>query len=1051
MIVLHGASLDGHLYLWGETPAGESPPEPKRRGRKPAKAPPPQSPFDLGFDRIVGALDPDFGLEARRLVAWLPTVDGKPVASSSLVAEPPNASHAPTLAPWIVTAVRLTPPVALELLGQCADAAMIAPGVLVGHDLGYWAAVMRLAGALVVRQQYLPGLALVDGVYHSRWQPAASGADAARLALLATRMPHACRALSTDVDLPPDAPSADVLASVLEHFVDHLVRLPARPAVARHAGLRPRSYDSVHHEWLQTLRSADGRMHGAPDELARLAAQIDEWRRPVAVTAAAPFRLCFRLEEPENAAGPVGATGDATASDPATDVAAESVDATWHIRYLLQDAADPSLLIPAESAFRSKGAASNALERRGHATHFNARAYLLSALGQCAALNPRIEASLRSPAPSGYDTDAVGAHDFLTNTAFLLEQAGFGVLLPAWWTRKGTKQRLSVRASVKSPTLQTNAGLSLDRILRVDWEVALGDEKLGLAELKALAKLKAPLVRVRGQWVELNPDEIRAALEFWKSKGEQTSARDIVRMAMGGIPPEGGLEFAGIAATGWMGDLLERLDGSDRIEELPAPAGLLGTLRPYQSRGFAWLEFMRTWGFGACLADDMGLGKSIQTLATIARDWEAGDRRPSLIVCPTSVVANWQNEVARFTPDLPVMVHHGLERARGAEFRKAAATHAIVVSTYALLQRDLAFLEGVAWRGVVLDEAQNIKNPETKQARAARALKADYRVALTGTPVENNVGDLWSIMEFLNPGWLGTQAEFRRSFFLPIQTTHDPDATSLLKRLTAPFVLRRLKSDRTVIADLPEKLEMKVYCSLTKEQATLYQAVANEATEAIGRVDGMARRGLVLATLMKLKQVCNHPAQFLGDNSAARGRSGKLARLTEMLEEALAEGDRALVFTQFAVMGEILKRHLQETFGRETLFLHGGVPKTQRDRMVESFQGEGGPPVFVLSLKAGGTGLNLTAANRVFHFDRWWNPAVEDQATDRTYRIGQSRNVQVHKFVCAGTLEEKIDELIESKKQVADRVVGTGESWLTELSTAQLKNLFALREDAVGD
>lgn len=1047
MIVLHAAALDGDLYLWGETPAGESPPGPKRRGRKPANPPPPHSPFDLGFDRVVGAVDPDFGLEAQRLFAWLPTVDGKPVASSALIAEPPGTDHEPTLAAWSVTAVRLTPPIALELLGQCADSAMIAPGVLVGHDLGYWAAVMRLAGALVVRQQYLPGLAFLDGAWHSRWQPAASGAEAARLAMLASRMPHACRALSTAADRPPDEPSSSVLASVLEPFVDDLVRLPSRPAVARHAGLRPRSYDSVHHEWLHTLRSADGRMHGATGDIERLAAQIDEWRRPVAVTAAAPFRLCFRLEEPEDAAAP---------ADPAPDpvepeTAAESAGATWRVRYLLQDAADPSLLIPAESAFRTKGAAVNSLERRGLSSHFNARAYLLSALGQCAALNPRIEASLRSPAPSGYDTDAVGAHDFLTNTAFLLEQAGFGVLLPAWWTRKGTKQRLSVRASVKSPTLQTSAGLSLDRILRVDWEVALGDEKLGLAELKALARLKAPLVRVRGQWVELNPDEIRAALDFWKSKGEQTSARDIVRMAMGGTPPDGGLEFAGITATGWMGDLLERLDGGDRLEELPAPEGLHGMLRPYQSRGFAWLEFMRTWGFGACLADDMGLGKSIQTLATIARDWEAADRRPSLIVCPTSVVANWQNEVARFTPDLPVMVHHGLERARGAEFRKAAAAHAIVVSTYALLQRDLAFLEGVRWRGVVLDEAQNIKNPETKQARAARTLEADYRVALTGTPVENNVGDLWSIMEFLNPGWLGTQAEFRRSFFLPIQTTHDPDATSRLKRLTAPFVLRRLKSDRTVIADLPEKLEMKVYCSLTKEQATLYQAVADEATEAIGSLSGMARRGLVLATLMKLKQVCNHPAQFLGDNSAVRGRSGKLARLTEMLEEALAEGDRALVFTQFAVMGEILKRHLQETFGRETLFLHGGVPKTQRDRMVESFQGDGGPPVFVLSLKAGGTGLNLTAANRVFHFDRWWNPAVEDQATDRTYRIGQSRNVQVHKFVCAGTLEEKIDELIESKKQVADRVVGTGEGWLTELSTAQLKNLFALREDAVGD
>jgi len=1040
MIVLHASALDGNLYLWGESPPEECPPEPKRRGRKPAKAPPPRSPFDPSLDRVIDALDPDFGLASQRFTAWLPAVGGMPVASSALVAPHPDGGATPQLSPFSVTAVRLSAPIASVLLGKCIETDVIAPGVLVGRSLAYWAAALRFAGALVVRQQYLPGIAVVDGVHLSRWQPAATGADATRLAALAARMPGACRALSTSAELAPGQPPTTVLAAILESFVDHIVRLSAAPAPPRPAGLRPRDYASVHHAWLHSLRSADSRIHASPADLAGLVTQVRDWKRPIAATSAAPFRMCFRLEEPEEYALP--STGAANG--------AESAGAgTWRVRYLLQDAADPSLLIPAENVFQPAG--DDVPGRQEPAQPFNARTYVLSALGQCAAFSPHIEASLRTPAPSGYDTDSIGAHDFLTNTAFLLEQAGFGALLPAWWTRKGTKQRLAVRATVKSPKLQADAEFTLERILRVDWEVALGGEPLALAELKALAKLKAPLVRVRGQWVELSPDEIGAALAFWKSKGTETSARDVLKMAMGGVPATGGLEFAGISATGWMGDLLRRLDGGDRLEELPPPEGLLGRLRPYQSRGFSWLAFMRTWGFGACLADDMGLGKSIQTLAVIARDWEAGDRRPSLIVCPTSVVANWQNEVSRFTPGLPVMVHHGLERAKGAAFRKAADAHAIVVSTYALLQRDFEFLERVDWRSVVLDEAQNIKNPETKQARAARSLRAGYRVALTGTPVENNVGDLWSLMEFLNPGWLGTQAEFRRTFFLPIQTTHDEEASARLKRLTAPFVLRRLKSDRTVIADLPDKLEMKVYCSLTKEQASLYQAVADEATEAIATLAGIERRGLVLATLMKLKQVCNHPAQFLGDNSAVPGRSGKLARLTEMLEEALAEGDRALVFTQFAAMGEILKRHVQESFGRETIFLHGGVPKARRDQMVRSFQSDGGPPVFVLSLKAGGTGLNLTAANRVFHFDRWWNPAVEDQATDRAFRIGQSRNVQVHKFVCAGTLEEKIDEMIESKKQVAERVVGTGEGWLTELSTDQLRELFALREDAVGD
>ena len=390
--------------------------------------------------------------------------------------------------------------------------------------------------------------------------------------------------------------------------------------------------------------------------------------------------------------------------------------------------------------------------------------------------------------------------------------------------------------------------------------------------------------------------------------------------------------------------------------------------------------------------------------------------------------------------------------AKGKTFKTQAAKHSIVISSYSLLHRDFETLKSVSWAGVVLDEAQNIKNPETKQAKAARAIVADYRVALTGTPVENNVGDLWSIMEFLNPGFLGSQSEFRRSFFIPIQANRDPEAIERLKRITGPFVLRRLKTDKAIIADLPDKMEMKVFCTLTKEQASLYEAVVRDVAEALDSSQGIKRKGIVLATLSKLKQVCNHPAQFLGDNSAIANRSGKLARLTEMIEEILGIGDRALIFTQFTEMGVILHRHLQETFGREALFLHGAVSKKQRDRMVERFQAEdNGPGVFILSLKAGGTGLNLTRANHVFHFDRWWNPAVENQASDRAFRIGQMKNVQVHKFICAGTLEERIDEMIEKKKEISEGVVGAGEAWLTELSTSELKQLFALGKDAAAE
>jgi SNF2 family DNA or RNA helicase len=427
--------------------------------------------------------------------------------------------------------------------------------------------------------------------------------------------------------------------------------------------------------------------------------------------------------------------------------------------------------------------------------------------------------------------------------------------------------------------------------------------------------------------------------------------------------------------------------------------------------------------------------------------------RPTLVICPTSVVGNWRHELARFAPHLRVLVHHGPGRASRDELGMAAMQHDVVLSTYSLLHRDEQSLTRVKWDGLVLDEAQNIKNSSTRASQAARAIASRWRVALTGTPVENRLTDLWSIFQVTNPGYLGSAEEFRREFAMPIERASDADATARLKALTAPFILRRVKTDRSVIADLPEKHEMKVYCSLTREQATLYEAVLQDTMRKIAESEGMQRRGLVLALLTRLKQVCNHPALLMHDGSPLAGRSGKLARVGEMLEEVIATDERALVFTQYAEMGRMLQDYLQQTLQRDVLFLHGGTPLAERDRMVSEFQTDAiGPPVFILSLKAGGTGLNLTRANHVFHFDRWWNPAVENQATDRAFRIGQSRNVQVHKYVCAGTFEETLDELIERKMQLAQAIVGTSESWITEMSTAELQSMFRLRrEEAVAE
>jgi len=1039
MIILHATFLEGEFLLWGETP-GESVTSVVRKPRsknhlRAGPANPNPLRCDAGVEKLSSVLKEigfDFKVikkSTRPMVAWLPTLHNQPVPSSPLIGEFPESAREATLVPWKVTGFRLPLEKAVEFLCRSTGKQILGPGMIVGKDLTFWAIALRFAAAFVTRGQFLPDISEIHGISIAHWRPIFSGFESERLSKLSKSMPAVARALSLKDASPPTTSPISLLSGFISLMVDHLVRSAGRenfwhaPVTQRRYLKKIDDFYNIHDQWLKGLCSHDGGIEGKAAELLQLINHLKDWIRPISVSAASPFRLCFRIEEPHDG------------------------NDKWYVRYFLQANHDPSLLIPAEEVWKGK----DTLPFTDR--DFNSHEYLLLSLGQASGICPHIETSLRTTTPSGYRLDATGAYEFLTQKALIFEQSGFGVMLPAWWTRKGTKLRLTARANVKTPEMQSASGLSLDQIVQFDWEVALGGEKLSFEELQRLAKFKAPLVKVRGQWVLLDAKEIQAAIQFWKRKAsEQTTLRKVVRMALGGGKAPGNIPVEEISASGWIADLLRELDGKIPFQELSQPQAFHGTLRPYQMRGYSWLSFLRKWGLGACLADDMGLGKTIQALALFQKDWESGERRPVLLICPTSVVNNWQKESNRFTPELPVMVHHGIERKKNKEFKTKAMEHAIVISSYALLTRDFETFKDLNWVGVVLDEAQNIKNPETKQAKAARAIQADYRIALTGTPVENNVGDLWSIMEFLNSNFLGTQAEFKNRFFIPIQAARDPEATERLKRLTGPFILRRLKTDKTIIDDLPEKMEMKVFCTLTKEQASLYEAVVKETMEALDETEGIQRKGVVLATLLKLKQVCNHPAHFLGDNSPVPGRSGKLTRLTEIAEEMAEVGDRALIFTQFAEMGAILQRYLQETFGREVLFLYGGTPKKHRDQMVERFQAhDDGPFLFILSLKAGGTGLNLTRANHVIHFDRWWNPAVENQATDRAFRIGQTKNVQVHKFICAGTLEEKIDEMIERKKEVAERVIGTGEAWLTELSTAELKNLFSLRKEAIGE
>ncbi|MFN0102375.1 MAG: DEAD/DEAH box helicase [Bryobacteraceae bacterium] len=1017
MLILHAGVHDGYFSIWLEASADHRQDNGAAKQGKSPRGGPQDYPYGAPpvlLREMLTSL-PYCGelakLKMQRAVLWAPSAPGSPLASSALIAEHPEY-EALVMAPWSIASMQLGPKETIDFLAATFGQRVIRPGLMVGPDVTFWVSALRFAGGLVARQQFLPDMDAVEEGFAAQWTPVYPGLEGHRLAGLAAAMPAAARAISFDENNSPTTPARIVLDAFVAWMVDDLVR-------GSFFGQNPPRGKSPHDRWLHALATQDGLVQGYPDQLDKIAKQVRQWRRPVALTADAPFRLCFRLEEPAEDSG------------------------TWMVRYMVQSVDNPDNVLRAEQIGSG--------ERLPGVTRQPTLEFLLTSLTQATSIMPRIETSLRASVPTGFELDTQGAYDFLTQRAIALEQGGFAVELPQWWSRDGTRARLSARAKVHSDDDPPKGGLSLNFILEFDWRIAIGDELVSREELLELDRLRSPLCKVHGQWVHVTPEEVGIALDFWRRNvtGHAT-VREVIQMALGNYHTNAALAIEGVIATGWVKGLLDQLEGRTVLEDLPPPNEFKGKLRPYQIRGYSWLKFLRKWGLGACLADDMGLGKTIQALALLQLDREEGVVRPTLLICPTSVVGNWQKEAARFTPKLKVLLHHGIGREKGDDFAKLAYKHTLVITSYGLLQRDLEAIKQVPWAGVILDEAQNIKNPETRQARSARAVVADYRIALTGTPVENNVGELWSVMEFLNPGFLGTRDHFRKTFFIPIQTGRDPSMSGSLRRLTAPFLLRRLKTDKSVIADLPEKMENKVYCTLTKEQADLYEKVAKDAYRLIETADGIGRRGVILATLSKLKQVCNHPAHYLGDGSPAVGRSGKLARLTEMLEEVLESGDRALVFTQFTEMGKILRDHLLQCYGEEVLFLHGGTPQRQREMMVERFQNApNGPRIFILSLKAGGTGLNLTRANHVFHFDRWWNPAVEDQATDRAFRIGQKSNVQVHKFVCVGTLEERIDEMIERKKAIVLDVIGSGEQWITELSNEELKSVFALSGEAV--
>jgi SNF2 family DNA or RNA helicase len=1064
VLVVHGgwvprAGGPGELMLWAEDPAL---PMASSRGRR---RPHPFAVSASSLDATLSASSDDVREALAKAVATtlslhLPSTGSGPLPSPETGIEAPG--RVPRLASWVAPVLTLPGEAALAALGALADPDPDGPWVA-GASLRYLCLLAGHACDLARRGRMLPQLVVELGVPAARWRPVVTGADAAAYRDFAAAMPPVCRAgagvagtgtagagtartstartgtartgtagtgtarTGTAGTNAAGTSTAGIdaagVGATLRSALDALVDAAARALMPERLlyGHRPGPKAPLADRWAVALTAADPALPDAkPAEVAELAKALGDWLR-AASDAHGPIRVSFRLVEPV----------------PGRD--------DWGLEFALQSAEDPSLYLPAADLWA--GGRMPGLAARPDET-------LLAGLGRAVRLFPALHESLLRAQPDAMTLTTAEAHEFLRHAAPLLQAAGFGVQLPTWAGRKAVGLKLTTRSRTKksgSSRAAAESGFGLRELVDFRVDLVIGDGVVDADELAELARLKVPLVRIRGQWVELDDRQLKAALKAVdrQREGELTAGAALQQVVDGG---DEDLPLVEVDADGMLGDLLSG-HAAERLAAVPTPPEFHGTLRPYQERGLSWLHFLARLGLGGILADDMGLGKTAQTLSLLLAERTGAQGAdpvlPTLLICPMSLVSNWQKEAERFAPSLRVYIHHGGTRKRDDEFLAAIAEADLVITTYGTALRDLPALRDIAWGRVVCDEAQAIKNSGTRQSQAVRAIPARTRLALTGTPVENHLAELWSIMEFCNPGLLGPAKRFRRRFQEPIEVRQDADATAALKRATGPFVLRRLKTDRSIISDLPEKNEMKVWCTLTGEQATLYQGVVEDMLAVIADSEGIQRRGNVLSAMTKLKQVCNHPAHLLKDGSRLPGRSGKLARLEELAEEIIEDGDKALIFTQYSEFGAMLQPYLAAHLDRPVLWLHGGLTKAKRDELVHRFQNDDEPMLFLLSLKAAGTGLNLTAANHVVHFDRWWNPAVEDQATDRAFRIGQSRNVQVRKFICTGTLEEKIDAMIERKKTLASSVVGTGEDWVTDLTTDQLRELFTLDPAAV--
>ena len=1022
----------GRLFLWADTWRVATPAVPRLEA--------PEHPLALNEDDLATWLD-DNGLwtEALRPARATLTLPSRSQAAKGRRTNASSWSGLPLQAgepipkqlewwPWQVEGWALDSANAGEWLSQLP---LAGEHPEMADELRWWSHLQRWALSLIARGRWLPQLE--EG--KARWLPLLNREDdRRRLEDLASGLPQvATCALAAgpmgDPSLACRRPGSGRLrvASLLEALLEGQLRAGFSPS--------PEGLDPLLTAWQKALGKGDGSLNLDEEELERLSIATHHWREGVAGKVE-PARTCLELFTPAEG------------------------EELWELRFGLQAEADPSLRVPAAAVW----AAGDRGLQMGEIAVPQPSELLLEGMGRALTVFDPIERGLDSATPETMQLTPAEAFVLVRTGAHQLRDVGVGVILPPSLSG-GLASRLGLSITAELP--QKSRGFTLGESLEWSWEFMIGGVTLTLRDLERLQAKRSPLVQHKGAWIELRPADLRNAERFCGAD-PGLSLDDALRLTASDGDTFHRLPVHRFDAGPRLQAVLEQYHQQKAPDPLPAPPGFSGQLRPYQERGLGWLAFLHRFDQGACLADDMGLGKTIQLLAFLQHlKAEEELKRPVLLVAPTSVLTNWKREAHGFTPELQVREHYGPRRPSSPEaLKKALKGVDLVLTSYGLLQRDSELLESIDWQGLVIDEAQAIKNPSAKQSQAARDLArpgrhskggSRFRIALTGTPVENRVSELWALMDFLNPKVLGDEPFFRQRYRLPIERYGDMASLRDLKARVGPFILRRLKTDKSIISDLPEKVELHEWVGLAPEQKKLYNRTVDESLDAIARAPLGQKHGQVLALLTKLKQICNHPALALKEdaetvvaagNGAFSSRSAKLQRLEEILEEVIEAGDRALLFTQFAEWGLLLQAHLQRKWRQEVPFLYGSTSKTERQAMVDRFQDDPrGPQLFLLSLKAGGVGLNLTRASHVFHIDRWWNPAVENQATDRAYRIGQQNRVLVHKFITSGSVEEKIDRMIQEKSKLAEEIVGSGEDWLGGLDVGQLKDLVTLSEE----